>query len=168
LDGVKVKQSDKRPEYRVIAQGVITGAFGAVAVATKHEHWLKTPDEVEPIVGPLCRMIEELPPKTLKAFEKHFNLVALVGGAGILIGTDVIAEVKIRKEENATREEEKTGIRRATPIGKRSGNPVRTAPNGGEPIPPIGGERSPNGTSSDWGTSLPDADVITDYGLESS
>lgn len=140
----------------------MTGLFGAVAVATQHEHWLKDPGEVEPIVGPLCRIIEELPAKSLKAFEKHFNKAALAAGTLVLVGTDLTAEIKLRKEENASRAEEERGVR--SKPKPRPVNPEGKVRGGDGQVP--GSDAGKAGVGApDWTATLPESEVQTDYGL---
>lgn len=117
---------------------------------------------MEPIVGPLCRIVEQLPTKTLKAFEKSFNGIALAVGAFAIVGPDLTHELQLRRDERANREEEETGIRRKQRTG---------------PVPPQGATGNGNGRvrqgdagqpangAPDWTATLPEGDAITDYGL---
>ena len=156
------KGGDKRPEYRVLAQAVLVMAFNGVEVATKHPHWHKEAEDVEPIVGPLCRMIEQLPKSTLKAFEKRFNGTMLAAGALALIVPDAIKEVQIRNVEKA--------IARAYP-----GQQVSIVNAQGEVVGRVGAnpptdngdfrqDRSPNAGDASWSDTLPPADLETTYG----
>ena len=160
------KGGDKRPEYRVLAQAVLVMAFNGIEVATKHPHWHKEAEDVEPIVGPLCRMIEQLPKSTLKAFEKRFNGSMLAAGALALIIPDCIKEVQVRNAERA--------IARAYPgqavaIVNAKGEVIgRVGANPPQYDEPIREERSEVGSNGDWSDTLAPADLTTTYGYGGS
>lgn len=160
------KGGDKRPEYRVLAQAVLVMAFNTVEVATKHSHWHKEAEDVEPIVGPLCRMIEQLPKSTLKAFEKRFNGSMLAAGALALIVPDAVKEVQLRNVERA--------IARAYPgqavaIVNAQGEVVgRVGENHRQYDEPQREERSEVGGDGGWTNTLAPADLTTTYGYGGS
>lgn len=139
--------------------------FGTVSIATGHEHWQKEPSELEPIVGPLCRMIEELPKPALKALEKRLNPIMLIGGCAVVVGPDCVAEYKIRKMEleirRANRQEE-ADTPRTGPWPPRFVQPARPA--AARPDGPLAANEgpSPNGAGP-WGVTLPPTDLHVDY-----
>ena len=141
-----------------------------MAVATQHEHWQKEAEDVEPIVGPLCRMIEQLPKSTLKAFEKRFNGLMLAGGCAMLIGGDAITEYKIRQYERAIAKEEKD---RNLPPGtlryQQSQGQAVSNPRGYTEEHAISGEGRPQSNDNGkWTDTLAPADLAVTYKLPGS
>src|SRR5689334_4627226 len=97
------KNRSKSPDFKVLIDTTIVGLFGLVATATAHEHWLKERDDVLPITGPLKAWVEQLPPKTLKAMEKRMAPTLFVIGCAVVVGPDVVMEMRTRKREQDTR-----------------------------------------------------------------
>lgn len=79
------------------------GAFGAVAVATDHPHWAKKPQQVLPITVPLVRAIEDLPTKTRQKLQKAANPALFVLGCAMVVGPDLMTEMRLRAEARQTR-----------------------------------------------------------------
>lgn len=158
------KGGDKRPEYRVLAQATIVTAFNSIEIWTGHEHWHKECEDVEPIVGPLCRMVEALPKSTLKAFEKRFNGLMLLGGAMALVIPDTLQEVRIRNAERAFAKADAEANRRGIRLVNTKGEVV-----GGfrgdtdQPVGGNGGERSEDDGNGDWASTLAPSDLRTAY-----
>lgn len=149
----------------MVLQALCCSMFGTVSVLTGHEHWQKEPSEVEPIVGPLCRMVEAMPKAALKALEARINPIMLIGGACVVIGPDVAAEVKLRRLEaelrNAHREETTEPKQRGAwpPRFIQSPGPAASRSHGAPPASP----EPPARGAVDWTASLPGRDLLTDY-----
>jgi hypothetical protein len=137
---------------------------------TQHPHWHKEAEDVEPIVGPLCRMIEQLPKSTLKAFEKRFNGLMLAGGCAMLIGGDGIAEYKIRQYERAIAKEEKArGLEPGSLLHQRPEGAAVASPGGHPETNAVGRqERSEGGANGKWSDTLAPANLTTAYKLPGS
>jgi hypothetical protein len=151
----------------VLAQSALCTAFGLMEVWTQHPHWHKEAEDLEPIVGPLCRIVEQLPKSTLKAFEKRFNGLMLAGGCAFLIGGDSIAEYKIRQYERAIAKEEKDrGLESGTLLYGRSERQAVTGPGGNTVANAVSGqERSPSNGDGKWTETLAPPDLTVSYKL---
>ena len=154
----------------MLAQAALCTIFNSIEVATQHPHWHKEAEDLEPVVGPLCRMIEQLPKSTLKAFEKRFNGLMLCGGVAFLVVPDTIAEVKIRQYERAIAKEEKE---RNLPAGTlRNQYAQREAiPNPGQHSQEYAvnrQERSEGNGDGKWTDTLAPADLAVTYKLPGS
>lgn len=79
------------------------GIFGAVAVATGHDHWQKRPPQVLPITVPLVRALEDLPPAARKKLAKAANPALFVLGCAIVVGPDLKREMDLRAETRQPR-----------------------------------------------------------------
>lgn len=132
--------------------------FGLIATATKHEHWMKTPEEVEPIVGPFCRMIESLPKSALKSIEKNWNPIALAGGIAFTVVPDTVHEVQLRRLEREDLGEEKSD-RTIRPDNKKRQAALRNNGHGGR------NEARPQDVNADWRATLPPEDMQSNYRL---
>lgn len=144
---------------------MIGAIFNGVAVWTQHPHWLKDAEQLEPIVGPLCRQIETLPVKSLKAFEKRAGWIMLAGGTVAVVGQDLTAEIKLRAIERAARNEAQGPSRdRRGPSGRINDTGEATAGYGrgfGSDAP---ADRSaPSGTDADRAVATPPPGLHVDY-----
>ena len=153
-----------------MAQAVIVTAFNSIAVATQHPHWIKDEERVEPIVGPLCRMIEQLPKATLKAFEKRFNGAMLAVGALVVIGPDVTEEIRLRREKSLASQtpgEPQQGAYRGAGYPRYPNAPG--APAGGSAgVQGANGSQPPagaGGNDASWSDALAGGAVSVDYPL---
>ena len=152
---------------------ILQGAFGAMAVATQHDHWLKTDEQLEPIVGPLCRQVQTLPAKALKAFEKRAGWIMLAAGTTAVVGQDVVAEVKLRAIERAARNgQEGPQDARRGPSGPgghpRYPNTPGAPPGGSQSVYGPGEGQPANGTGGNgaaWNDTLPSGALPVDYPL---
>lgn len=131
--------------------GAVVGAFGLVAVATGHEHWLKEHPEVVPITDPLNAYIDSLPAKTLKKLEKNLAPCLLVVGCATVVVPDVVLEMKIRAA-NKSASQSVSG-----PRGSAPGIPV--APANGYAAS-TNGAGSYAGSAGVWAGSIPPAHPI--------
>lgn len=89
----------KSEEVGALLDMTFMGAFHMVAMATQHTHWLKDQDQVRIATEPLRKMIESLPPKTVKAIEGKVLPVSFVIGMGMLAIPDVAYEIHLRRTE---------------------------------------------------------------------
>jgi hypothetical protein len=71
--------------------------FAAVAIATKHKHWYKTPAAVKPIAEPLTELLNTLPAEVLDRIERSSKWFALATGIAIVAGPDIAVELEYRK-----------------------------------------------------------------------
>jgi hypothetical protein len=98
----KVRQPNPRntrrsgPDLGALIDSIVVGTFGLVAVATRHDHWLKDSGEVVPITAPLKAWVDQLDAKTLKKFEKNIAPLLLTMGCVTVIGPDIIVEMNER------------------------------------------------------------------------
>lgn len=134
-----------------MVQTLLIGSFGTAAMVTGHPHWQKEAPQLEPIVGPLCRMIQQVPAKTLKAVESKANGLFLVIGCFAVLGPDVAAEIRLRKLEA----DEKRNTQRQ--VGRGYQQPPR-------PYQGDQGGQSPNGAGNDASDpTLPPPGLETSY-----
>lgn len=154
----------------MLAQATLCTIFNSIEIWTQHPHWHKEAEDVEPVVGPLCRMIEQLPKSTLKAFEKRFNGIMLTGGLIYLTVPDSIAEYKLRQYERAIAKEEKErGLEPGSLLRQRSQGEVVAEARGNTDRNAVGGQdRSPSDGNGKWTETLAGPDLAVTYKLPGS
>lgn len=141
------------PDLSVLVETTVVGLFGLVAVATAHEHWLKTNADVAAITGPLNAWIDQLPSKSLKKIEKNLAPALVVVGLAVVIGPDVVVEVKLREQDRASRA-----------VSPPQPGPLPGVPGGHPPAsgadPAANGSHHAAGRNTGWYSSIPTASPI--------
>lgn len=81
----------------------VCAVFGAVAVLTKHKHWSKTTDKVEPISAPLCEWINSMDPETVERLQKYLLPMSVLTGVVAVVTPDIMVEIELKKLVDAQR-----------------------------------------------------------------
>jgi len=112
-------------------------------------------------------MIEQLPKSTLKAFEKRFNGLMVLGGALALIVPDSLMEWRIRQiEHSIAKEERDRNLPPGTLLRQYTQGAVEQHPGGHPEVNAVGRqERSESNGDGKWTDTLAPSDLITAYKL---
>src|SRR6185312_326230 len=116
------------------------------AVATGHEHWLKALGDVVPITGPLNAWIDQLPSKTIKRLEKNLAPCLFVTGCAIVVGPDLVAEMRLRAETKRAL----AAVSRTNPRAAAAPHPSASGATG-----PSNGASRCTGGAGGWAGSIP-------------
>lgn len=76
----------------------MSALFGMAAVYTHHDHWERSAKEVEPIAGPLTRMLNTMSPEAKKLAQKYTDPVLLLFGCYVVAAPSVQMEMLYREE----------------------------------------------------------------------
>src|SRR5205814_10314323 len=79
---IKKPEVTKAPklDLQTFANVVTVGLFNSIAIATAHEHWLKSHEEVLDFTVPLVAWANQLPLKTIKKIENNLAPMATIVG----------------------------------------------------------------------------------------
>jgi hypothetical protein len=90
--------------YRIDCEMIGFGCaavFGVIATVTRHDHWLRTPDQCRPISEPVARMIARMPAKQRKALTQTMDPAILLAGVYQVAGPSIEEEARLLQMRRA-------------------------------------------------------------------